>query len=565
MPTTTTPTIPTANSSPSLPSEVAERLDRIWSQAYGARTKQDLLQLYADWASTYDADHEAIGFFGHRLTAEVLARHLTRHDVARVLDAGAGTGAAGEELHALGFRDLHALDLSPQMLEVASEKGMYRELGVADLSLPVDKYRTGTFDAAVLVGVFSYGQAPPEAIDEILRLVRAGGVVAFTMRTDFFEEDAMGVRSRIAALEESGAWTLLECTEPMPYLPAKDPDAEFRVWCYRVTGNGVREVEDGFRDAAREAFSHDDEVVRFDHAWIWDSTASQLYERYTRTGEYYLTDCEEEILAGQAREIWQDESLLVELGCGSARKISHVLSVCAEEAEEDVTYIPIDVSRGALESTCQDVRRRFDGRIKVQPRQGMFEEVLEDIPSASGKLMFFLGSSLGNLESVKKTVEFLQRLRERMGAKDRLVVGLDLDKDPEAFDAAYNENEACRSFFTHMIRRVNRHLGADFDPRAFELATTYTEEPEYLGIRALSVNLRVAPTEPQTTWVAALGEEVRLEAGQPVQVGVSRKFTTAGLRALASHAGLKLRSQWLDSRGWFSLNEMVPAPVSGDA
>ncbi len=327
----------------------------------------------------------------------------------------------------------------------------------------------------------------------------------------------------------------------------------------------MREVERGFKDAARKAFDDDDEVVRFDHAWIWDSTASQLYERYTRTGEYYLTDCEEEILAEQAREIWQDESLLVELGCGSARKISHVLSVCAEDAEEDVTYIPIDVSRGALESTCEDVRRRFDGKIKVEPRQGMFEQVLEDIPSGSGKLMFFLGSSLGNLESVKKTVEFLGRLRERMGANDRLVVGLDLDKDHEAFDAAYNENEACRSFFTHMIRRVNRHLGADFDPRAFELASTCTEDPEYLGIRARSVNLRVAPKEPQTSWVAALGEEVRLDAGQPVQVGVSRKFTTDGLRALARHAGLELRTQWLDSRGWFSLNEMVPAAAPGGA
>ena len=67
------------------------RLDAIWKRAYEARTREDLQRLDADWARSYDADHEKVGFFGHRLTAEVLARHTTRHDMARVLDAGAGT------------------------------------------------------------------------------------------------------------------------------------------------------------------------------------------------------------------------------------------------------------------------------------------------------------------------------------------------------------------------------------------------------------------------------------------------------------------------------------------
>jgi uncharacterized SAM-dependent methyltransferase len=424
----------------------------------------------------------------------------------------------------------------------------------------VDLYGADAFDAAVLVGVFSYGQAPAFALDEMIRLVRPGGIIAFTLRTDFHEEDAMGVRSRVEHLEETGAWSLIEVTDPLPYLPGKDPDARFRVWCYRVTGNGHAEVEDGFDGAARDAFKgdHGDDVVRFDHAWIWDSAASRLYDRYTDSSGYYLTDCEEEILADHAKRIWQGEEILVELGCGSARKISHILGVCAEQAEAPVRYVPIDVSQGALDETEQAVRNRFDGHVKIEPRQGMFAEVLSDLPSGDGRLMFFFGSSLGNLESVEATVEFLADLREGMGPRDRLVVGVDLDKDPEAFDQAYNDSESCRSFFSHLIRRVNRHLGADFDPRGFELASTYEEEPPFKGIRTQVVNLRVAPKEPQSSWIQALEEEVRLEAGQPVQVGVSRKFSGTALREIASLAGLRLRHQWLDRRGWFSLNEMVP-------
>jgi uncharacterized SAM-dependent methyltransferase len=223
-----------------------------------------------------------------------------------------------------------------------------------------------------------------------------------------------------------------------------------------------------------------------------------------------------------------------------------------------VTYVPIDVSRGALDETAREVRERFGDSVNVEPRQGMFADVLSEIPSDHGKLISFFGSSLGNLESVEDTIDFLSQLRSRMGPEDRLLIGVDLDKDPAVFDAAYNESEACRRFFAHMIRRVNRHLGADFDPRGFELASTYEEEPEYEGIRTHVVNLRVAPREPQRSWVQSLEEEVEIGAEQAVQVGVSRKFSASALRAVASRAGFLLRQQWLDRRGWFSVNELVP-------
>lgn len=532
------------------------RIDAIWKRAYQARTRDDLQRLYADWASTYDADHEKVGFFGHRLTAEVLARHATRHDMARVLDAGAGTGAAGEALHALGFRRLVGVDLSEDMLKVARGKGIYRETIVADLSAPLDALAAGSFDAAVLVGVFSYGQAPAETLDEIVRLVRSGGVVALTMRTDFHAEDAMGVRTRMEALEARGAWRLLECTDPLPYLPHKDPEAMFQVWCYRVTGDVEAEVEDGFEEAVREALASDDWVKKIDHAWIWDSAASRLYERYTQTAGYYLTDCEEEILRDHAREIVGDEHLIVELGCGSARKIRHVLRAAVERGGT-CCYIPIDVSPGAIKATTAEVGHAFGDRVSVQPRQGLFEEILPGLPVSEQKLVFFFGSSIGNLDTIPDTVAFLERLRARLNPGDHFVVGIDLHKDEGILERAYNEEEWCRSFFVHMLRRINEHLGADFDPRVFELSSTYEEEPPYEGLRTRRMSLRIAPTQPQHTWIRTLELEVQLEPGQPVQVGISRKYEPEQIATLARMAGLRLTNQWFDRRHWFSLNELV--------
>jgi L-histidine Nalpha-methyltransferase len=532
------------------------RLEAIWKRAYDARSREDLQRLYADWARTYDADHARVGFFGHRLTAEVLARHTTRHDMARVIDAGAGTGAAGEALHELGFRRLVGVDLSRDMLDVARGKGIYREAIVADLSVPLDAFAAGSFDAAVLVGVFSYGQAPAETLDEIVRLVRSGGVVAFTLRTDFHAADAMGVRSRMEALEQRGAWRLLEHTDPMPYLPHKDPEAMFQVWCYRVTGDVEAEVEDGFEEAIREALTGDDWVKKIDHAWIWDSAASRLYERYTQTPGYYLTDCEEEILRDHAPEIAGGERLIVELGCGSARKVRHVLRAAVARGGA-VRYIPIDVSPGALKATTAEVRQLFGERVQVEPCQGLFEEILPGLPIGDPKLVFFFGSSLGNLDTIADTVSFLDRLRTRLNPGDRFVVGIDLHKDEAVLERAYNEEEWCRSFFVHMLRRINEHLGADFDPRVFELSSTYEVEPPCEGLRTRRMSLRIAPTAPQHTWVRKLELEVQLEPGQPVQVGISRKYEPGQIAILARMAGLRLSRQWFDSRRWFSLNELV--------
>lgn len=543
--------------SPSSPVAIDLRLERIWRRAYGATTSDELRALYAEWAETYDEDHEHVGFFGHRLAAEVLARSLSRRD-ARVLDAGAGTGAVGVELARLGFRDLTALDLSPEMLARAAAKGVYSRRVAADLSLPVDALQTDHFDAAILVGVLSYGQAPAEVFDELLRVVRPGGVIVFTWRTDFEREDPMGVRARVEALVRAGALAKIEITAPAPYLPLKDPQARFRVCSYRVTGAQRAEVEPGFERAVERALAAPGPVLALDHAWIWDTVASRLYDRYTQSEGYYLTDCELEILQRHAPEIAGDAARIVELGCGSALKIRHVLRAALAAHGDGVRYLPIDVSQGALDSTVAELREEFGERVTYQPRQGLFADVCSAIGGEDRTLVFFFGSSLGNLRDIEHSVRFLAELRTQLEPEDRLVVGLDLHKDESVLDAAYNREESCRQFFVHMLRRINLALGADFDPRVFELASSYVDEPEQLGLRTRRVNLRVSPVREQRSYVRELGREVVLAPGDAVQVGISRKFEPAQIDALARLGGFEVTRRWLDSQGWFSLSELAP-------
>lgn len=541
-----------------LDEDVSSRLERIWKKAYAASSREDLLRLYEEWADTYDEDHQTIGFFGHRTAARALAKYTPFAEVAGVLDAGCGTGAAGEALWSLGYRNVTGIDLSKKMLARAKDKGIYQHLAQADLGQPLDPFPCNCFDAAILVGVFSFGQAPAHTLDEIVRLVKPGGVVAFTMRVDFFEQDAMGVRSKMEELDQAQTWKLLEVTAPEKYLPNKDPRALFRVWCYRVLETKTPPVDEEFAAAVREAFMASSPVKRIDHAFIWNSVASRLYDRYTECPEYYLPDCEIEILAENAKEILDDERLLVELGCGSARKIAHLLKAAiADGPGAALTYIPVDVSQGALDATKAEIDERFEGRVDVAPRCGRFDEVLASIPVQQDKLVVFFGGSIGNLETLEETVALLESIRDRMTSTDRFVVGIDLHKSDEALRAAYEAGPRNRSFFLNMVRRINHELGGNFDLAAFRQDSPYEADPPHHGLETRSVQLRLISQVPQDVYISSMHMEVHLDEGDSVQVGTSRKFRVEDIERLGALAGLQLKRQWFDSRRFFSLNEFV--------
>jgi len=535
--------------------ETESRLQEIWKKAYAAKTRDDLVDLYALWSDSYDEDHEAIGYFGHRLTAEVFARHGGGAE-ARVLDAGAGTGAGGVELAKRGFTHLSALDLSAEMLEKARAKGVFEELYQADLGAPLDTFESDRFDGAILVGVFSYGQAPAHALEEIVRLVRPGGKIAFTMRQDFFDEDAMGVRSFMEELEEAGAWRCVEVSEPHPYLPKKDPTVLFRVWCYETLETKRRKPAPEFVTEVRRALIAPERVRRIDHAHIWDPMASRLYNAYIESEDYYLTECEEEILITHAAQIAEEHPVFVELGCGSARKIRHLLDAALETGDE-VSYLPIDLSEGALAATQAEIEGAYGQRVRVDPQHGSFREKLSEIPAERGKNVFFFGSSIGNVETPEGTAAFLHEIGEVMTPLDRLYVGFDLQKDPEVLLRAYNAGGANLAFFVHMVRRINHDLGANFEIDAFRLGSTYDAETPWKGLRTCCMNLKIFTEKDQDVHVPALSLDVHLDAGDAIQVGTSRKFRTDDIRLLSMEAGMRMRTLWLDQKQYYALAELV--------
>ena len=99
---------------------------------------------------------------------------MARKEALKLLDIGAGTGMTGEKLVERGFTNLEAIDLSPKMLAIAEKKNLYQRMVCDSLYNWRNHFSVGQFDIALSCSVFTPGQVKPNALDEIIWLVKPG-------------------------------------------------------------------------------------------------------------------------------------------------------------------------------------------------------------------------------------------------------------------------------------------------------------------------------------------------------------------------------------------------------
>lgn len=207
-----------------------EKTDRLkWLSS--SRDKEELTEKYDNWAKDYDAElQQDFQYIGPQRAAEVLARYVPRE--AKVLDAGAGTGLAGEVLVKMGYHNLVAMDLSAGMLAEARKKNLYREFHQMAMGETLG-FATDSFDAVVSTGVLTVAHAPASSLDELVRVTKPGGYIAFTLRPDVYE--GYGFKEKQDTLEAEGKWKLAEISERFQALPKSEPDLYHYVYVYEVT------------------------------------------------------------------------------------------------------------------------------------------------------------------------------------------------------------------------------------------------------------------------------------------------------------------------------------------
>ena len=152
--------------------------------AYALSSKQDVKDLYSDWAQSYDTGFSDTQ--GYQMPRVVAQAFVAAGGVGPVLDVGAGTGLVAEQLIAAGVSVIDGLDLSDDMLAVARAKGVYRCLYTGDITVPLSLPKVG-YQGVVSAGTFTHGHVGPAAILNLLDVALSGAVFVISVNAAHFQ------------------------------------------------------------------------------------------------------------------------------------------------------------------------------------------------------------------------------------------------------------------------------------------------------------------------------------------------------------------------------------------
>ena len=280
--------------------------------------------------------------------------------------------------------------------------------------------------------------------------------------------------------------------------------------------------------------------------YFYDERGSELFEEITELPEYYLTRAEREILVAQMPRLMRElrPRTLVELGAGSASKTRIILDAMRAAGALD-TYVPVDVSAEFLAATSARLRHDYSS-LRVAPMVADIESRLTvDIDVRRPMLVAFLGSTIGNFDEAGATA-LLRNIADMLGPFDRLLLGVDLRKDVDVIERAYNDDAGVTAAFNrNILYALNEALGASFcaesyDHRAFYERTRHRIEMHLVARRDQRVHIDGM-------------HDVVIRAGESIRTEISCKYDRAAIDGLFAGAGLEVE-QWLtDSQQRFAL------------
>ncbi len=198
-----------------MPSSSAPQTHNLTSLRQSTTDSDTVKTYYDDWADTYDATLAQWQYRAPDDACDLLVPHLA--DEMRVLDVGCGTGLLGRALCKRGHFAVDGIDISAESLARAAQRQCYAALIPHDLQVLPLPCEADHYDAAAIVGVLSYIEDAEALMRDLCRCLRAGGMITFTQRTDFWQ--ARRFADMIARLEQDGLWRVVQITPPLPYMP----------------------------------------------------------------------------------------------------------------------------------------------------------------------------------------------------------------------------------------------------------------------------------------------------------------------------------------------------------
>ena len=278
--------------------------------------------------------------------------------------------------------------------------------------------------------------------------------------------------------------------------------------------------------------------------YFYDEAGSALFEEICVTPEYYVTRAETALLQSVAHELVfgiAAEAVLVEFGSGASDKTRLLL----DAAPQIGTYVPIDISPDALRRAAERISRDYPA-LQVAPLPEDFTRAVA-LPahiSHAPRVGFFPGSTIGNFTPLE-ALGFLRSVRNLLGTRARLIIGVDMIKDPTTLVAAYDDSLGVTARFNkNLLVRINRELRGDFDLDAFDHQAIWNPTLSRMEMHLVS-------RFDQLVHVA--GHGFAFKADERLHTESSHKFTIASFSALAVSAGWAVDRHWLNATPEFAI------------
>lgn len=284
-------------------------------------------------------------------------------------------------------------------------------------------------------------------------------------------------------------------------------------------------------------------------AFLYDEAGSELFDAITDLPEYYPTRTELSIMSDSLPEMAEaigPEALVIEYGSGTGLKTRRLLSAL----QEPVGYVPVEISREFLMTSAAKLQAEFEG-LEVLPVCADFTEPF-DVPEPSKparrRALYFPGSTIGNFRPEFAT-RLLRQMREEVGKGGCALIGVDLVKDVDVLEAAYNDSAGVTAKFNlNMLSRANAELGADFDVAAFRHRAVWVESRG-------TIEMRLYARRP--TAVTLAGKRFTFKAGEYIHTEDSHKYSLEAFAKLANAGGFDVAQVWTDDANYFSVHYLV--------
>ena len=279
--------------------------------------------------------------------------------------------------------------------------------------------------------------------------------------------------------------------------------------------------------------------------FLYDDLGSKLFEKISKTKEYYLTRTEENILNKYSTKIINESDAheLLELGSGSSKK-TKLLILEALKVKNNLSYVSFDISEKALKMSYNQLKN-ISSDLNIKLIKGDFINDLEKLEQINKpRLYLFLGSTLGNFNN-DTAIKFLSKISKKMKKADFFLLGIDKIKNKEIIKAAYNDTAGITEKFNkNILNVINKEYNLNFNPEMFDHIAEFNEDKSQIEMYLQALSHQKINSKQ---------ENIEINLGEKILTEISRKFSDTSIQAIFKDSGLEIVKNFSDVKKYYSL------------